>query len=35
MPTYNEAATIKEIIDRVVKADTLGLNKELIIVNHV
>ena len=33
IPVYNEAKTIKKIIHRVEKADTLGLKKEIIIVD--
>jgi glycosyltransferase involved in cell wall biosynthesis len=33
IPVYNEASTIKELIARVLAADTLGLRREIIIVN--
>lgn len=33
IPVYNEEATIKRIISRVKKANTLGLKKEIIIVD--
>jgi glycosyltransferase involved in cell wall biosynthesis len=33
IPVYNEEKTIKEIVDRVEKADVLGLDKEVILVN--
>jgi hypothetical protein len=33
IPTYNEANTIKAIVEKVVSADTLGLKKEIIIVD--
>jgi glycosyltransferase involved in cell wall biosynthesis len=33
IPTYNEERTLKLIIDKVITADTLGLKKEIIIVD--
>lgn len=33
IPVYNEASTISEIIKRVKAADSLGLEKEIIVVN--
>ena len=33
IPAYNERATIREVIERVKKADTLGLKKEIIVVD--
>lgn len=33
IPVYNEVKTLKEIVARVRAADTLGLEKEIIIVN--
>ena len=33
IPVYNEAATISEIIKRVKSADSLGLEKEIIVVD--
>lgn len=33
IPVYNEAVYIRRVIQRVVKADTLGLKKEIILVN--
>lgn len=33
IPVYNEEKFINQAIERVIKADTLGLNKEIIIVN--
>ena len=33
IPAYNERATIREIIERVKNADTLGLKKEIIAVD--
>jgi glycosyltransferase involved in cell wall biosynthesis len=33
VPVYNEEAFIEGVIDEVVKADALGLSKEIIIVN--
>ena len=33
MPAYNEAATIREIVSRVVAADVPGVDKELVIVD--
>ncbi|MPN12549.1 Undecaprenyl-phosphate mannosyltransferase [bioreactor metagenome] len=33
IPCYNEKATIEVLIDKVLKADVLGLNKEIIIVD--
>jgi len=33
IPVYNEIKTINKIVERVLKADTLGLRKEIIIVN--
>lgn len=33
IPCYNEKATIEVLIDKVSKADVLGLNKEIIIVD--
>lgn len=33
IPCYNESRTIQEIINRVLRADTLGLKKEIIIVD--
>jgi glycosyltransferase involved in cell wall biosynthesis len=33
IPVYNEEAFIEGVIDEVVKADSLGLSKEIIIVN--
>lgn len=33
IPVYNEEKYIGEILDRVVKADTLGLQKEIIVVD--
>lgn len=33
IPVYNEKATLIQIVDRVKKADVLGLEKELIIVD--
>jgi len=33
IPVYNEEKTVKQLIEKVVKSDTLGLKKEIIIVN--
>jgi len=33
IPVYNERATIEKIVDRVLKANTLGLKKKVIIVD--
>ena len=33
IPVYNERATIAEIVDRVIHADVLGLEKEVIVVD--
>lgn len=33
IPVFNEKNTIKKIIDRVVKSNTLGLKKEIIIID--
>jgi len=33
IPCYNEAATIAEVLARVAKAETCGLEKEVIVVN--
>jgi len=33
IPVYNEEKTLKEILRQVLKADTLGLKRELVIVN--
>ena len=33
IPAYNERATIREVIERVKKADSLGLKKEIIVVD--
>jgi glycosyltransferase involved in cell wall biosynthesis len=33
IPIYNEAKTIEKLLDRVLKADTLGLEKEIILVD--
>lgn len=34
IPAYNEEKTIKELLERVKKADTLGLEKEIIVVDN-
>lgn len=33
VPVYNEQATIEELLKRVVKANTLGFRKQIIVVN--
>lgn len=33
IPCFNEGKTIEELIHKVMSSDTLGLNKELIIVD--
>ena len=33
IPVFNEEKYVEELITRVVKADTLGLKKEFIVVN--
>lgn len=33
VPVYNEAATIREIMDQVLRADARGLEKEIIVVD--
>lgn len=33
VPVYNEESTINTILNRVIKANTLGLQKEIIVVN--
>jgi glycosyltransferase involved in cell wall biosynthesis len=33
IPVYNESDTIATIVDRVKKADTMGLKKEIIVIN--
>jgi glycosyltransferase involved in cell wall biosynthesis len=33
IPVYNESATISQVLDQVINADTLGLEKELVIVD--
>jgi glycosyltransferase involved in cell wall biosynthesis len=33
VPAYNEENTVESLIDRVLKADSLGLEKEIVIVN--
>lgn len=34
IPAYNEEKTIKEIIERVKEADSLGLTKEIIVIDN-
>lgn len=34
IPAYNEAKTIREVVDRTQKADVLGLEKEIILVDN-
>lgn len=33
VPVYNEQKTLRKIIDRIVQSDTLGLKKEIIVVD--
>lgn len=33
VPCYNESRTIEELLDRVTKADSLGLKKEIIVID--
>lgn len=33
VPVYNEQKTLRKIIDRILAADTLGLKREIIVVN--
>lgn len=33
IPVYNEEKTLKNIVEKVLRADTLGLTKEIIIIN--
>lgn len=33
IPCYNESATIEELVERVLAADTLGLERELVLVD--
>jgi glycosyltransferase involved in cell wall biosynthesis len=33
VPVFNEKKTLVEVLDAVIKADTLGLEKELIVVD--
>ena len=35
IPVYNECDTIKECVDRVLKADTCGLNLEIVISDNL